>query len=699
MSVSLKIGLIFLGISSISSCRVQQKFPVVGGVAAAPPPELQFFAVPPSNLDATASVTDLSSLTSEPAGAHGFVRVSGAHFVDDRSERLRFFGINLTGVAALPDRDTADRLARHFRKLGFNAARLEALDAPQGIVGSDGELVPSELAKLDHFVAALKAQGIYVALGLHALAGYPGLEGDALAHFPQGRVLDRFHRPFLEAQKNFARRLLTHENPETHASYAHEPALLYVELNDEDTIFPAWAGSPDDAPASYRAELAQRYAPWLAERTAEGLRAPGPALEEAAHELPTFQSAEGARADYAQFLRQVELDSVRELTSYVRQELALQSLLVNTQVSFGGLAGVLREAELSDFIDAHGYWDHPRPSSDGQWSLQNTPQFAAADGGTLGVLAGYRVFGKPFVVSEYASATPNDYAAEALPLLLGIAGLQDWDALFAFAWADQKRDYDPGRINGVFDLAGNPAKLAFLSTAALAFRKGLVAPGASRVELFVPDAPTTLPVTEAALSSLWSANNVPLAAAALRQVGISLHSGASAIAASYALHVSGALGSDTGELYWESSGEHPRFSIDAPALEAVCGQVAKSSLKFADFSLEFADFAEGFACATLVSADGQPLARANRVLFTVTGRSQNSQRPKNADRTRVEALGAGPALAQFIPVTLGLPNGAWHAAALSATGAPKRVVPITVNGAPRLTTSLEDAALTYSLTR
>lgn len=694
MSVSLRIGLFFLGISSILSCHAEQKFPASSANAASQA-ETRFFEVPKAELDASATITDLSALDAEPAGAHGFVRVEGAHFVDDRGTRLRFFGINLTGVAALPDPETADRLARHFRKLGFNAVRLEALDAAQGIVAA-GELVPSELAKLDHLVAALKSQGIYSVLGLHALSAYPGLEGDALAHFPQGKVLDRFHRPFLEAQQAFARRLLTHENPETHASYANEPALLYVELSDEDSIFPSWAGSPDDAPASYRAELAQTYGPWLAERTAEGLRAPGPALEEAAHELPTMQSAEGARADYVQFLRHVERESVRELTSFVRKDLGLKSLLVNTQASFGGLAGVLREAELSDFIDAHGYWDHPRADSSGHWSIENAPQFAARDGGMLGVLASYRVFGKPFVVSEYASATPNEYTAETLPLLLGIAGLQDWDALFAFAWADQKRDYAPARINGVFDMAGNPAKLAFVSTAARAFRGGFVAPGASRVELFLPDAPAALPIAENALPNLWTTNDVPLGAAALRQVGLTLHSGASTVAASYALHQNGALGSDTGELYWETSGDHPRFSIDAPALKAVCGTLANGSLKFGDFSFEFGNFSGGFACATLVSADGAPLASARSLLFTVTGRSENAQRSKNDDRTRVEDLGAGPALAQFIPLKLALPSSNWRAAALDMTGAPKRAVPIVKSA---LVTSFEDAALSYSLSR
>ena len=65
-------------------------------------------------------------------------------------------------------------------------------------------------------------------------------------------------------------------------------------------------GSPDDVPADFRAELAKGYAPWIAQRTAEGLRAPGPADEEAKAELPTFHGSPAARADYAQYLREIE---------------------------------------------------------------------------------------------------------------------------------------------------------------------------------------------------------------------------------------------------------------------------------------------------------------------------------------------------------------------------------------------------------
>jgi hypothetical protein len=689
-----------MAVASMVGCHAGQKFPALAphaSVSAAP----EFFEQTPSGLDDKNTLTDLSFLNSEPAGAHGFVRADQGHFVDDRGSRLRFFGINLTGVACFPNHATATRLARHFRKLGFNAVRLHALDALGGVLGGDGQLAPDMLDRLDFFTAELASQGVFFSLSLHTESTYPGLDSESLSHFPAGRVLDRFHAPFLAAQQDFARRLLSHESSITHRSYSAEPALLYVELNSEDSIFPSWAGSPDEAPPPYRAELAQGYAPWLAERTAEGLRAPGPALEEAAGALPTFHDSQSARADYAQFLRATERANVAKLAAFVRHDVGLHSMLINTQASFGGLAGVLREAEVSDFVDVHGYWDPPR--SDGgsvpRWSIQNTTQVTAPDAGTLGVMASYRVFGKPFTVSEYAMPAPNDYAAEMFPLLVGIAGLQDWDAVFAFAYADQKRDYEPARINGVFDIAGHPSKLGFVTMAASAFRRGLVAPGLGRVELSVPEQPSALPYAENALPNLWRENGVPQTAAVLRQLGITIRPGTGDISASYALHVSGALGSDTGELLWDNEGAHARFSIDAPALKLVCGTVANSLLKFSGVSFEFHDFSPGFACATLLSLDPQPIANARRLLLTVMGRAENAHQAQSRNTGSVGPLGAGPALTQFVPVTVTLPRDAWRADALDATGAPSHSQAVLTATDSKLSTSLQGAAVSYSLTR
>jgi len=302
------------------------------------------------------------------------------------------------------------------------------------------------------------------------------------------------------------------------------------------------------------------------------------------------------------------------------------------------------------------------------------------------------VFGKPFVVSEYGAAAPNDYAAEIFPLLIGIAGLQDWDAVFAFAYADQKRDYQPARINGVFDLAGHPAKLAFLTSAAAAFRRSLVSPGQSHVELSLPEQPSALPYAEDALPRLWREHGASGGMAAIRQMGITLRAGSGDVTVSHAASVSGALGSDTGELLWEPQGDHARFSIDAPALKAACGFFSRSALKFNGVSFEFPEFAPGFACASLLSLDGGPIAGARQLLFSVAGLAQNAVRPHAHAPTEV-------ALAQYVPITVTLPRDAWRAEALDAAGTPTHSLSV-VNGAEsKISTAYQGAALSYAFTR
>ncbi|HEX2672169.1 MAG TPA: hypothetical protein VHM25_14915, partial [Polyangiaceae bacterium] len=248
------------------------------------------------------------------------------------------------------------------------------------------------------------------------------------------------------------------------------------------------------------------------------------------------------------------------------------------------------------------------------------------------------------------------------------------------------RDYEPEHITGAFDLAGHPVKLAFLSTAAVSFRRGLVAPATGRLELHVPEQPNDLPYGEDALPSLWADQRVPLAQAAVRKLGITLGAGSGSVSADHVARASGILGSDTGELLWASQGEHARFSIDSPALAAVCGVVANSVLEFRDTSFQFHSFAPEFACASLVSLDGSPIRVARRLLFTVAGFAQSGV-----------VLGTNPQLeltsAQSVPVTVTLPRDSWRAYALDAYRAPMH--PIAVDNAERSKISTKKTADHY----
>lgn len=258
--------------------------PALGFLAVAFPGEAQ--EVPPGwfeftipGLDAAATSTDLSGLNPAPAGADGFVRVRDGHFVDGRGRRLRFLGVNMTANACFPDKALAPRIAAHLRKMGFNVVRFHFMDVgppPSGIFQKDGRsLDPGQLDRLDFFIAQLRAHGIYTNLNLHVARHYPGLTEEARRRFPFGKVLDRFYPPFLDLQREYARDLLTHRNPYTGNPYTREPAVLCVELNNENTMLPFWGGNVLDLPEPYRSELDRQWRAWLRGRygATERLRA------------------------------------------------------------------------------------------------------------------------------------------------------------------------------------------------------------------------------------------------------------------------------------------------------------------------------------------------------------------------------------------------------------------------------------------
>jgi hypothetical protein len=242
-----------------------------------PPPGWFEFAIP--GLDASPTPLDLSALNAAPAGTDGFVRVRDGHFADGKGRRLRFFGVNLTATACFPDKAAAPKIAARLRKLGVNVIRFHFMDVgtpPTGIFQKDLKtLDPGQLDRLDFFIARLKENGIYANLNLHVARRYPGLSEEMKRRFQWGKVIDRFYPPFLELQREYARDLLTHKNPYTGNAYAKEPAVLCIELNNENTMLPFWGGDALDLPEPYGPELDRQWREWLKARygATEKLRA------------------------------------------------------------------------------------------------------------------------------------------------------------------------------------------------------------------------------------------------------------------------------------------------------------------------------------------------------------------------------------------------------------------------------------------
>jgi len=264
--------------------------------------------------DATPGVTNLSNWLDQPAGNAGFVAARDGHLYAG-PKRIRFFGVNLAFGGNFPTHADAEKVAARMAKFGINCVRFHHMDtstAPAGILKNDKRtLDPESLDRLDYFIAQLKKNGVYANLNLHVGLEYPGFkkwEGGA-GYF---KGVDNFFTPMIAQQRDYARALLTHENSYTGKPYIDEPAVAFIEINNENGLIMEWNnGSLDAMPDPFAAEFREQWNAWLVRKYGayaqlaaawnQGAEPLGDEMLKPAHEAWYLEQHEGARAsvDYA----------------------------------------------------------------------------------------------------------------------------------------------------------------------------------------------------------------------------------------------------------------------------------------------------------------------------------------------------------------------------------------------------------------
>ena len=106
------------------------------------------FVIPDlAEADTAGTPIDLSFLSPEPAGSHGFLRADAERIVDGEGREVRLFGSNICDLHPMPPKDEAPAMARRLKQLGFNFIRLHYFDfakAPDGILNADMQTLNPE---------------------------------------------------------------------------------------------------------------------------------------------------------------------------------------------------------------------------------------------------------------------------------------------------------------------------------------------------------------------------------------------------------------------------------------------------------------------------------------------------------------------------------------------------------------------------
>lgn len=242
--------------------------------------------------DATpGTATDVSFLNAKPAGTHGRIVAKNGHFYEAKTrKRVRFFGTNLAADAAFPTHADADRIAAHLAKMGVNIVRFHhmnngwAVDTG-GSIWRKGrrfiEIDPAQLDKVDYFVAALKRHGIYSNMNLQVSREYTAEMGfdPSVSQIPNfQKKIDKVDERMIRLQQQYAKDLLDRRNPYTKLKYKDDPAVMVVEINNENSLF-GWPGESAGAgisgfPEPFVGEVRDLWNAWLTKtyRDDAGLR-------------------------------------------------------------------------------------------------------------------------------------------------------------------------------------------------------------------------------------------------------------------------------------------------------------------------------------------------------------------------------------------------------------------------------------------
>ncbi len=619
-----------------------------------------WFAFQPAKEPAP-GVIDMNAWLDRPAGKHGGVRMVKDHFAFEDGTPVKFWGVNLSYTANAPDQAAADFTAARFARYGVNAVRMHKFSYPtgQGGIGDPNDstrMDPKGLDRLDYFAAKLKEHGVY--FGWSHSYGFKVVPGDSkrlLAYDEIAKNLKgntyafiHFAEDVQDLMIEMVVNLLRHKNPYTGKTYAEEPALCFIELQNEDDIFFYTSEGAFNACPTYRKRFLARFAAWLKERYGsqeklkeawEAALKPNEALadENIMPQLnPWFFGEDhlpgqkgGARRrllDTAAFLHDVQDRFYGRFVKAIR-DAGYKGPLNGSPWQAPSMVphyyNLYSDYKVG-YIDRHNYFG-------GAGREMFTSMLTRPGSGYFG--SGLqKVIDRPFALSEWIHVYPNVYAAEGPAIVAAYGmGLQGWDASYEFQSQAHRKvfgDIAGGFPWGVWD-ADVPTSLGQYPALARMIYRGDVKEGEIIAVRRVRPADLAEgrfdfsdKVEQQGDVKKFSGTVPPEALAAGRVVVEFTDKAEASQLPDLGRYRKGpVITSTTGQLAWDTSGQG-FFTVNTPGTRAVVGFTDRKEQTLGNVKVQIdTPFAELFLTALDPKED---LAGCRRALLTVLARQSNT---------------------------------------------------------------------------
>ncbi|MCX8157961.1 MAG: hypothetical protein N3J91_16235 [Verrucomicrobiae bacterium] len=455
------------------------------------------------------SPIDLRFLNQKTAGEHGFISVKAGRFVFTQTgEPVNFWAVN--GPPGNLDRAGVRQTARMLAKRGVNLVRVHG-----ALFDKNGEPDMAKVRRAILIAEEMKAEGIYTLYSIYFplwfrpppdLPWLPGYDGNK---HPFAALM--FNPAFQEKYRRWWQALLLTPSDTTGRPLVDEPAVMGLEIQNEDSFF-FWTFAANNLPDPQLRLLEKQFGDWLIQLygsldaafaqwggAREKRDAPAEGRVAFRPLWNIFNEKRPRDRDTARFLFETQRDFYRQTCQFLRK-LGFKGVICasNWSTASPEVFGPLEAWSYleGDFVDRHGYFGCNHKGPNAEWSIREghtysdrsalrfDPEVPGKPKEFLHPVMDIHYQNKPTMISETTFPRPNRFRTEAILYYAAYGALQGTDSLVHFALDGSQWQVKPNFWMQPWTLM-SPTMMGQFPAAALIFRHALIsrAPVVAHVRL------------------------------------------------------------------------------------------------------------------------------------------------------------------------------------------------------------------------
>ncbi len=660
----------------------------------------------PDESKAKGTAIDASFLLEKPAGKHGFVKVAGDGYVFEDGTPARFWGTNVVFNANNMSHAESDILADRIARSGYNIVRMHMFDASREpnifAPNTTRAFDEAQLDRLFYFTAALKERGIYIYMDL--LVYRKAYAADGVADVEEintkGWYPESHYDPYLRfLQKEYAEMLLTRVNPYTGLAYKDDPQMAMVGITNESGVVSMMRMNLYPKSEYYQNILNTKFNAWvhnkyksgaeLATAWAQSGKTGLMDTESYENNTITFPSSPNStslsmarRRDHNEFVTDLELDFYGEMSDYLKDEVGIKCPCTGTAHGGSGAitANIYANAKVTDYISRNSYYGE---NASTLFNASHLESMAAA-----------RVYGKPFIVTEWCAFEPTPFIAESTLLMSTYAQLQEWDMIQFQMWHENTLPGNQAAINSTFVEYQHPIRTALAPATGQNFLRQAISPLTTEYYYPTDYADATDPTNT---GFTMNQDTIIYAKSGWMYDEMSPNPAASsnAVLAEIQAKMAGPEAANiTEQVYWDTS--KADFRVETEYTQGVAGfRRGETALEYVAFDMD-----NRYYTAILNSMTKDTIEASDRMLLSVASYAHNTDREVSGDYGEIISNGKGPVLVEPVTGTVTLKlNREVEVYALTSSGERKEKLATTKgeNGYTSFTLTSAQQTLNYEI--